>query len=297
MKFFFIVFILLFLWRQRLNVSGFVGKFMEEDNIFNQIRINFYKSLQILVEKDVNLKEIKESIKEYKVQEVDKTMYLPLINKIEQYLQNTFPKTLPEIIQYYVLVFKRNKTDINYFMKLGITVRNNKDIYNRAVLYFNNGVIIKIEDPDEKLSKEKLLPNYEYIKDCNVNIDKTVIWSEKDRKNLENIYKKKRKEFDEKRRKGVRDYMCFGFPELKSYKECKSVGGVYDSPCFTNYDCPFYDKEIEKGKCRLSGYCEMPRGVQIRGYTQFEGEPLCECENGSVSSECCFKRLRPKYVF
>jgi hypothetical protein len=297
MKLIFILFILLFLWRQRLNVSGFVGKYIQEDTLFNQIRINFYKALQTLVEKNVNLKEIRENIKNYKIQEIDKTMYLPLINKIEQYLQNTFPKTIPEIVQYYVLVFKQNKTDTNYFMKLGITVRNNKDVYNRAVLYFNNGIIIKVEDPDYKLSKEKQLPNLQYIQYCNENIDKTLLWSEKERKQLEKIYENKRKEFDENKRKGLREYMCFGHPELKSYKECKSVGGVYDSPCFTNYDCPFYNRETNTGKCKLSGYCEMPRGVQIRGYTQFEGEPLCECENSTISSECCFNHLRPKYVF
>lgn len=296
MKLIFIFFILLFLWRQRLNVSGFVGKITEENTLFNQIRINFYKALDILVEKDVDLNEIRDSIKEYKIQEVDKTMYLSLVNKIENYLQNTFPKTSPEIVQYYVLVFKPNKTSNQYFMKLGITARNNKDIYNRAVLYFYNGLVIKVEDPDFKLSKEKQLPNLEYIKYCDDNINKTLLWSEKERKQLEKNYEQKRKEFAEKQKKGVRDYMCFGHPELKSYKECKSVGGVYDSPCFTNYDCPFYDSQTETGKCKLSGYCEMPRGVQIRGYTQFEGEPLCECKD-NISSECCFDVLRPKYVF
>lgn len=295
MKIIFVLFILLFLWRQRLNVSGFVGKITEENTLFNQIRINFYKALDILVEKNINLKEIQEKIKEFRIQEVDKTMYLSLVNNIESYLQKTFPKTVPVIVQYYVLVFKPNKNSSEYLMKLGITVRNNRDIYNRAVLYFYNGLVVKVEDPDFKLSKEKILPNLSYIKGCDENIDKTVVWTEKERKGLEKLYAKKRKEFEEK--KGVRDYMCFGHPELKSYKECKSVGGVFDSPCFTNYDCPFYDRETETGKCRLSGYCEMPRGVEIRGYTQFAGEPLCECENGSTSYDCCFTRLRPKYVF
>jgi len=76
--------------------------------------------------------------------------------------------------------------------------------------------------------------------------------------------------------------------------------GVWDNPCKTNSDCPFYQANSnysnEFGKCNVStGKCEMPLGIQRIGYKKYSRrhKPMCyncslDNSNGILSStQCC----------
>jgi hypothetical protein len=73
---------------------------------------------------------------------------------------------------------------------------------------------------------------------------------------------------------------------------CKT--GDWDSPCVQNKDCPFYNEQTGQGGCN-NGYCQMPIGVQRRGYTKYKGKPFCNACSDPLKPECCEDRDR--YVF
>lgn len=78
--------------------------------------------------------------------------------------------------------------------------------------------------------------------------------------------------------------------KCKSYWKDYGYNGVWDSICKKNEDCPFYDKDIDRGKCNLnSGICEMPEGVTRIGYKQYLKTSKPECANCSFNDPyCCY---------
>jgi hypothetical protein len=53
---------------------------------------------------------------------------------------------------------------------------------------------------------------------------------------------------------------CFGARLAHTAAECYAAGGVWDRPCVTDTECPYYDRATGRGKC-VSGMCEMPLKV------------------------------------
>jgi len=105
------------------------------------------------------------------------------------------------------------------------------------------------------------------------------------------------------------EYQCIGDSTIKNKGLCNSVydamgrpkenRNVWDRPCVTNTDCPFYqiNKNYDnyRGGC-INGYCEMPLGVKRIGFTMYDGNPLCHsCPLSNPS--CCEKQEYPDYAF
>lgn len=81
--------------------------------------------------------------------------------------------------------------------------------------------------------------------------------------------------------------------------------GIWDKPCNTNNECPFYKKNKNyintRGGC-INGYCEMPLNVKQISYRKYKGNPLCyNCkkENNCFGIECnnCCDRQKNKQIY
>jgi len=105
------------------------------------------------------------------------------------------------------------------------------------------------------------------------------------------------------------EYQCIGDPTIKNKGLCNSVYDamgrpkknktVWDRPCVSNTDCPFYQANKNypnyRGGCD-NGYCEMPLGVKRVGFTLYDGKPMCHgCPLTNPS--CCEKQENPDYAF
>lgn len=77
------------------------------------------------------------------------------------------------------------------------------------------------------------------------------------------------------------------------YGNLKQIQTIWDKPCTTNQECPFYGKnkqyQIDRGKC-IDGYCEFPIGVKRLSYRKYDdsgivNKPFChntdECNSDS----------------
>jgi len=88
-------------------------------------------------------------------------------------------------------------------------------------------------------------------------------------------------------------YDMFGKP--------KKTADVWDAPCKTNTDCPFYQRSPPyRGGC-TNGYCEMPLGVRRIGWTRYaEGStsfPWCYGCTVYNMDTCCAQQETPAYAF
>ena len=82
------------------------------------------------------------------------------------------------------------------------------------------------------------------------------------------------------------------------YGRSKPIG-VYDKPCKSNDECPFYkangNYKNDFGKCLKTGYCEMPIGIYRIGYKYYDDskKPMCyNCDSKrkeifSDIDKCC----------
>lgn len=94
-------------------------------------------------------------------------------------------------------------------------------------------------------------------------------------------------------------FKCFlkkGFNKstCRSYSESKKTSGVWDKPCNSNEECPFYKKnknyENSRGGC-INGYCEMPLNIERVGYKVYlsKDKPFCHnCNKKNCLGEECF---------
>jgi hypothetical protein len=73
-------------------------------------------------------------------------------------------------------------------------------------------------------------------------------------------------------------YRCMDKPLIRTKSECDKNMGLWDAPCLTNKDCPFYKQNTnypnERGGC-IQGTCEMPLNVIKKGFREFESTPIC----------------------
>lgn len=110
-------------------------------------------------------------------------------------------------------------------------------------------------------------------------------------------------------------YRCYGDDTVESKVMCNSpydvIGmpkpfqTVWDKPCVTDADCPFYRSNTnytnDRGGCLKDGICEMPVGVKRIAYRMYDATgvnaPFCYgCSDGK-DPLCCAGQTRPDYAF
>ena len=82
---------------------------------------------------------------------------------------------------------------------------------------------------------------------------------------------------------------CFGIENADSINnknDCETVGGIWDTPAVTNFDCPFYKKNTnyvnEFGGIQVKNgqnYCQMPLGIKQTSYKTFNKNSIPICNN------------------
>lgn len=72
---------------------------------------------------------------------------------------------------------------------------------------------------------------------------------------------------------------CFGARLATTAAECYAAGGVWDRPCESDPECPYYDSRTGRGGCN-SGTCEMPLGVGNKSFRVADPAtpPLCDTD-------------------
>ena len=113
-----------------------------------------------------------------------------------------------------------------------------------------------------------------------------------------------------------RSFQCYGsegddvyncLSDLNNLNQYKKPG-IWDRPCYTNEECPFYkankNYDNNRGGC-LNGFCEMPLNIQNLTYRHYNKitKPFCyNCKNNT--NNCCDtqmkenpKLLSPDYTF
>ena len=83
--------------------------------------------------------------------------------------------------------------------------------------------------------------------------------------------------------------------QCESYNNELGRNNVWDKPCKTNSDCPFYkankNYSNDFGKCNVStGKCEMPVGITPMIYTKYDKNSKAKCYNcppGFPDNKCC----------
>lgn len=107
-------------------------------------------------------------------------------------------------------------------------------------------------------------------------------------------------------RKEYRSSKCFMEDEaqarLNGHNQtgCIVAGGVWDSHCLKDEDCPYYQSNRNYpnnfGGCnKNTGYCQFPKGMKPLSYTKAQGKPWCHnCDTGHY---CCDQQEVPDYAF
>ena len=99
-------------------------------------------------------------------------------------------------------------------------------------------------------------------------------------------------------------YQCYGNTKIRNKENCIKSGGIWDKPCISNNECPFYKSnknyENNRGGC-MNGFCEMPINVKRLGFQQYDknSNPICHgCK--LMNEKCCIVKngmFSPDYVF
>ena len=103
---------------------------------------------------------------------------------------------------------------------------------------------------------------------------------------------------------------CFGIPQseqINDQQTCEVYGGTWDTVPTSNEQCPFYlankNYPNQRGGIGVGGYCDMPSGIQIVGYTKYQKEfsPICyNCKTNLLQGTqgyCCDQQANPDYKF
>ena len=151
----------------------------------------------------------------------------------------------------------------------------------------NGGKINKLNycHPD-KLNKNRDLTLFEEEFNKNEQID---FFNEK---------KNEKKRYDEFLKHKCFDKEGFSKSSCESYSFEKDLYGIWDKPCESNQECPFYQLNKNypnnRGGC-INGYCEMPINIKPRGYKYYDlnSKPFCyDCNIEGCKGEECFTCCR-----
>lgn len=104
-----------------------------------------------------------------------------------------------------------------------------------------------------------------------------------------------------KRMEGVS--RCYTDPSKSSKEECLRVpGNVWDRPCITNEECPFYQANKRynnyRGGCN-DGFCEYPIGIKGVSYRTYDPQSKAVCHGCPVEQPACCESQgkNPDYAF
>lgn len=86
-------------------------------------------------------------------------------------------------------------------------------------------------------------------------------------------------------------YYCVTEPSIQVPEQCRETGNWWDRPCVTNEDCPYFQANRTyrnyRGGC-VAGYCEMPLGVERRGFRDASPQSAPVCHGCPLyASGCC----------
>ena len=214
-----------------------------------------------------------------------------------------------------VALFRSTDYYINIFTYLGCIMNNTPKLFSVRYIGGNatdNYLLSDFFDPKE-LKQEIINDKYTNKVIFNKNADA-----------IANSVKEYQESFKIKNQ-----YACFninGSSKDESYvlpyftkEECESMYdtygspkpvGIYDYPCKTNEECPFYklnkNYENDFGKCQADGKCELPINMEGIGYHYFKPnkEPVCyNCDStefeayGYLDSCCSEQNNKEKYGF
>jgi hypothetical protein len=86
-------------------------------------------------------------------------------------------------------------------------------------------------------------------------------------------------------------YRCVTNDKYEFDFQCKEENGdVWDRPCMNDFECPFYNMDLDKGGCKTDGFCELPVGVKNIGFRRYDKEtkPFCHtCPDRINDPYCC----------
>lgn len=148
-----------------------------------------------------------------------------------------------------------------------------------------NGIPLEMEDKVTLLGQEREEENGVYIV-TKVRGNKAFMFKEEQKDTVNDKWEK---------------YGCFNNPIARREEDCEK--GMWDRPCETNSECPFYqiNKNYKnyRGGC-FNGYCEMPIGVKRLAYRTFDDttKSMCYgCGPDEDNEACCTKSVSPDYAY
>ena len=94
---------------------------------------------------------------------------------------------------------------------------------------------------------------------------------------------------------------CLNKPTVKTESECTSQAGIWDQPVSNDTHCPFFRSNIHYPNKRghsKGGFCELPSGLQLKGYRFFDPNPQfpalcynCKSKPNGGTDTCCNDQL------
>jgi hypothetical protein len=229
--------------------------------------------------------------------------------KTDLYLSSPQMGTITKKFVIYLYIYEKT---IGYTKRLIVTFIKTE---NKTVS--GNIIIENIEIPlDAKLDNRPLLPGINESVKINTitNEPGYHIADDKPKYTLvskEDIEKEaERRIYIEKLRK---EYKCFGVPQgelITNKLECINFGGVWDRPVEDPNECPYYNANKnylnERGNVK-NDYCEMPDGIQIKGYRFYKEDPdsfkpMCyNCKTDLIGQGtlgyCCDSQAKDKLKY
>jgi len=108
---------------------------------------------------------------------------------------------------------------------------------------------------------------------------------------------------EDERMGGGGHHICVEDMRMKSRPQCEAAGNTWDRPCRADEECPYFQTNKHyrnyRGGC-VDGYCEMPVGVEVRGFRVPvpSPAPACHgCEEEPWDFSCCAKQEDPDFAF
>ena len=189
-------------------------------------------------------------------------------------------------INKYHLYTKIYRKDKDYYFNLYIEIIQNEDQF-----FFSKIKIIGIFFEDT-LIRKKIKPFNQIISDS---INNSYNFKIPNTLNINKNYNN-------------HEYKCF-LKNSKTKFDCISndpngLIGVWDKPCISNFECPFYKKNKNypntRGGC-IDGKCELPIGSQRVGYSHYALKPFCHnCKDkkcvGVNCNRCCDSKKDYAYM-
>ena len=194
----------------------------------------------------------------------------------------------------------------------------NSDYINLKNIFIKKNVALSTysDNDNYKLNSKILLPSMNYIIIDNIPIVKS---DNEYFKNVEKFITRidlSKDAYDPK-------YFCYGDNDINNKFQCNSPYDTennvkknynfWDKICSKNEDCPFYNKNTNKGGCNTinddknpnisneRGYCEFPVGIKKIGFTKYSSEgnfaPFCYDCKDPEDLDCCNKQSVPDYVY